>query len=97
MELSIVNFLTGSSVVAVLLIQALKKLIKESIEPRFSDITIQISLFVLSLVLAFIGFRAGKLSADVIASANKIFTEATLIYVILVKSIFNKVIKGKTQ
>ena len=92
---SIATFLAGSSIVAVIIIQLLKKFIKETIEPRWGDLGIQIVLFVVAVIIALVGFWIKLIPGEIIKVGSQIFAGAIVIYQVLGKAIIQKAVRNK--
>lgn len=92
--MDIATFLGGSSIIAVILIGLLKKWIKDTIEPRFGDLGIQLVLLAIAFALVGIGYGWMNISKPVLTLVGQIFASAMVIYQVLIKAIWTKVIKG---
>lgn len=93
--IDVVNFIIGSSIVATILIGLIKKFIKESVEPRFSDLVVQIILLAISAIIAFIGYLINFIPKGIWSVAEVTFGVAIVIYQVLYKAIWNKAILNK--
>jgi hypothetical protein len=91
------TFIAGTSVLAFLIVGVIKKFIKESIEPRFSDLVVQIILVAIGSILAFIGYLVNFIPAQVWNIAYQVLKDAIFIYQVLYKAIFQKAILGKVD
>lgn len=92
---NIVLFLSGSSVVAALLIGWLKRYIKEYVVSRFGDLGIVILLGLISFLLALGCWGWQFIPAEVLTSMGIIFGGAVLIFQVLWKAVIQKAIRGK--
>ena len=90
-------FVGGSVVIAFLLVEFLKKKIKESVQPRFGDLVVLLFLLVVSIVISLIGYVWGKLPADITTPVITIFSGAVVIYQCLIKAVLKKAILGKVD
>ena len=92
-----VLFLGGGSVVAFLLMEFIKKFIKQYIEPRWGDLGIQVVLFLIALLMAFGYWGFQFIPKEVLTTAGMIFSGAMIVYQVLYKSIINGVIRNKVE
>lgn len=91
----IITFIGGSSIVAFLLLEYIKRFIKDYVAPRFSDLTVLLVLLLISLLLAFAGEVMNWLPTGLFQAAQGIFVSAIVIYQVLYKAVFQKVIRDK--
>lgn len=91
------SFVAGSSIVAFLLVGVIKKFIKESIEPRFSDLVLQIILLAISGLIAFIGYILNFIPKEIWNIAWNVGKDAIIVYQVFYKAILNKAILGKVD
>lgn len=94
------NFLLGTSVVAVLIVQVLKDIFGK-VSDRWGALMAQLSLLAVSFGLAGIGVLVGKLPPHIIATTLAVFAGAISIYEVFWKMLYQDVVKGgkkiKTQ
>ena len=91
----ILTFLAGSSVLAFLLIQYLKRYIQDVIGPKYGDLGVQTFLLLVSMVLAIIGSVANLIPAEFLVPIAVTFMGANAIYAVLYKALYVKAIKGR--
>ena len=91
----VIMFLTGSSVLAFLLIQYLKRYIQNVIGPKYGDLGINAFLLLVSMILAIIGSVANLIPAEFLAPIAVTFMGANAIYAVLYKALYVKAIKGR--
>ena len=89
----IITFIGGSSVAAFLLVEFIKRFVKDTIAPRFSDLIVLLVLLVISLGLALFGFLLNWLPDTIFMAAQGIFISAIVIYQVLYKAVFQKAIR----
>jgi len=92
---TIIAFVTGSSVVASLLIGLLKGWLKKVIIPRYGDLGVLVVLMVISGALALIGYGMQWIPSNILLVMGGIFSGAVTIYQALYKSIIQKAIRNK--
>lgn len=90
-----VTFLTGSSVAAVVIIQLIKKYIKNVLMPRWGQLGVLAALFVISLLLAGGGYLVQFLPGNVLLVAGQIAGGSIVIYQVLWKAIIQKAVLDK--
>jgi len=81
--MDIVTFIGGGSVIAILLTQLLKKWFDENINKKYSDITAQAFLLLVSVVIASIAYCVNFLPENVLIVAGVIFGAGMGIYDVL--------------
>jgi protein-S-isoprenylcysteine O-methyltransferase Ste14 len=91
------TFIAGTSVLAFLILGVIKKFIKEAIEPRFSDLVVQIVLVAIGAILALIGYLLSFIPKDIWNIAYQVLKDAIFIYQVLYKAIYQKAILGKVD
>ena len=91
------SFVAGSSIIAFLLIGVIKKFIKKSIEPRFSDLITQIILLAISGFIAFIGYILNFIPKEIWLIAWNVGKDTIIVYQVFYKAILQKAILGKVD
>jgi len=89
---TILLYIGGTSVVAVFLLNLLKKWIKDVVSPRWGDLGVQAALLAISFALAGIGKAMDLLPPEGLKLIGAIYTGAILIYQILIKSVYQKLL-----
>lgn len=87
-------YLGGSTILATLLVGLLKKYIKDFIMPRWGDFGVLAVLLVIAFILSMLGYGWGFLPSDITGAIGTIFAGAIVIYQVLYKAIFQKVVLG---
>ncbi len=89
------TFLLGSTVVAGILINIVKKWIKEIIGPRFGDLGVQIFLLIVAISFSLFGYAWQLLPVDITAAVGVIFAGAMVLYQVFYKAVYQKAFRGK--
>lgn len=87
------SFLLGSSVIAVLLVQVGKDLLGR-ISNRWGALASQVTLLIVSFVLAGIGAFFQVLPQQIVTTTTTIFASSMVLYEVLYKALYVGVIKG---
>ena len=88
-------FIGGSSVIAVFLLNLLKKWIKSTISARWGDLGVQAVLLIISFDFVGIGLLLKLLPPEGLAMIGAIYGGAIVIYQVLIKSVYQKAIRNK--
>ena len=91
----LITFISGGSVLALILIGLIKNLIKSKLIARYGDLGVQVVLFIISLIIAFIFFGFKFIPQEILAAGIAILLGANGIYQVIIKSIYKKAIKGQ--
>ena len=95
MEITLIQFIGCSSILAAVLVGLLKKYIKEYIMPRWGDLGVQLLLLIIAVILAFLGYLWGKFPENITTTIFTIFATAMALYQVLVKAVWQKAINNE--
>jgi uncharacterized membrane protein len=90
-----ISFLTGTSILAGLIIAGLKSWLKNKIKPRFGDLGVQGVLFGIGLIIALFTYGFQFVPRGILLIAVGILAGANALYQVLYKAVYQKAIKNK--
>jgi hypothetical protein len=97
MDFTFLSFLLGGSVLATLVVGSLKNFLKEKINDRYGSLAVLVVLFLVSLVIAGLGYTWELLPVNITYAIGIIFTSAITVFQVFYKALYQEALLGKVD